>query len=137
MKTETTDRQTDRWNCGRGKGLIDNKLVFITDTDTYTCWNPVSVTVEVNVSLRSFLYCMTQLDVLNVTAKSKTFTLLWNEDLKYEANVKSTSCHDWLSNNTAPGHIRFHIVELNKIWKSVVKIYLLDVSSNLKAHQDP
>lgn len=71
---------------------------------------------------------------LNVTAKSQIFTLLWNEDLKYEGNVTSTSCRD--SNNTAPGNILFHSVKLNKIWKNRVNTYQLAVCSNLKTQWD-
>lgn len=59
---------------------------------------------------------------LNVTAKSKIFTLLWNEDLKYELNVTSTSRHD--SNNIALSKTLFHPAKINKIWKNMANIYI-------------
>lgn len=126
MEMETADRKTERSRVGGEKVSFltkwEKSLLQIL-THIYLCHPTeysVPMTVEITRSLKWNFYFFTvwhSQPHVNVTAKSTIFTLLWNENLKYEENVTSTSCHD---SHTAQGNILFHTVKLNEIWKNTI-----------------
>ncbi len=124
MEMETADRKTERSRVGGEKVSFSTKwekssLQIL--THIYLCHPTeysVSMTVEITTSLKWSFHFFTvwhSQPHVNVTAKSAIFTLLWNENLKYEKNDP---------NNTAPGNILFHTDKMNEIWKNIVHVYV-------------